>query len=105
MWKVFSYLYHHHIKNLPVVNPFLLLNLPIPIFLNNAQKYSKNINCSLSCNPLELLTLYLTNIFLSIIMFNKYVNPMFMNFITGESNGKETTKRKTSKEFENISKR
>jgi len=40
MWKVFSYLYHHLIKNLPVVNPFPLLELPTPIFLNNAQKCS-----------------------------------------------------------------
>ena len=30
---------------------------------------------------------------------------MFMNIITGEYDGKETTKRETSKEFENISKR
>ena len=45
MWKVSSYLYHHLIKNLPVVNPFPLLELPTPIFLNNAQKYS--INCKI----------------------------------------------------------
>ena len=30
---------------------------------------------------------------------------MFMNIITVENYGKETTKRETSKEFENISKR
>ena len=30
---------------------------------------------------------------------------MFMNIIIGEYYGKETTKRETSKEFENISKR
>ena len=30
---------------------------------------------------------------------------MFINTITGEYDGKETTKRETSKEFENISKR
>ena len=30
---------------------------------------------------------------------------MFMNTITGEEDGKETTKREPSKEFENISKR
>ena len=30
---------------------------------------------------------------------------MFMNIITGENYGKETTKREPSKEFENISKR
>ena len=30
---------------------------------------------------------------------------MFMNTITGENYGKETTKREPSKEFENISKR
>ena len=30
---------------------------------------------------------------------------MFMNTITGEYDGKETTKRETSKEFEEVSKR
>ena len=30
---------------------------------------------------------------------------MFMNIITGEDNGKETTKREPSKDFEEVSKR
>ena len=38
-------------------------------------------------------------------MFNKIVKTIFMNTITGEYDGKETTKRETSKVFEDISKR
>ena len=38
-------------------------------------------------------------------MFNKLVKTMFMNTITGENYGKETTKREPSKEFEEVSKR
>ena len=47
----------------------------------------------------------MTNIFLWNIMFNKIVKTMFMNTITGEYYGKETTKREPSKEFEEVSKR
>ena len=52
-----------------------------------------------------MLTFYLTNIFLCNIMFNKRVNTMFMNTITGDNYGKETVEPEPSKEFENISKR
>ena len=38
-------------------------------------------------------------------MFNKIVKTLFMNIITGEYDGKETTKREPSKEFEEVSKR
>jgi hypothetical protein len=38
-------------------------------------------------------------------MFNKLVKTRFMNTITGEYYGKETTKREPSKEFEKVSKR
>ena len=38
-------------------------------------------------------------------MFNKLVKSMFMNTITREYYGKETTKREPSKEFEEVSKR
>ena len=38
-------------------------------------------------------------------MFNKCVITIFMNIITGENYGKETTKREPSKEFEEVSKR
>jgi len=38
-------------------------------------------------------------------MFNKCVKTIFMNIITGENYGKETTKREPSKEFEKVSKR
>ena len=38
-------------------------------------------------------------------MFNKLVTTRFMNTITGEYYGKETTKREPSKEFEEVSKR
>ena len=38
-------------------------------------------------------------------MFNKSVKIIFMNTITGEYYGKETTKREPSKEFEEVSKR
>jgi len=38
-------------------------------------------------------------------MFNILVKTMFMNTITGENYGKETTKQEPSKEFEEVSKR
>ena len=38
-------------------------------------------------------------------MFNKCKFIIFMNTITGEYYGKETTKREPSKEFEEVSKR
>ena len=38
-------------------------------------------------------------------MLNKRVKAMFMNTIKVENYGKETTKRKPSKEFEEVSKR
>ena len=38
-------------------------------------------------------------------MFNKCVKTIFMNIITGENYGKETTKREPSKDFEEVSKR
>ena len=38
-------------------------------------------------------------------MFNSCIITLLLNIKTGEYYGKETTKRETSKEFENISKR